>query len=945
MFLYRSVFYELSYKKMFLKTGIMLYLRVIKKLIMKKTITILFFMMFYAVNSQTLLQESFETSLNWTAARVSGSSANVGWRSAAAATFSRGGGSPYAGDKMAVFNSYSIPSGNTYSLTSPAIAFAGASYQVKFRVYQNGTDSATDQISLFYNTTTSLTGATILGSVRRVLNDVDQANGWYTYVYDIPGTPNGNGYVTFLASSNNGFDIAIDDVSIQVKNSCAFPLTDGVSNVTTTGALVSFENVGTSYDYVLDTTYTDPTAGAVLSTTPNFFVDLTNLTPSTTYYFHVRNSCGTTSKSDWKTIVFRTATPPNNDLCANAITLVPSSRFDADFTTGTTINSNRTLALPNSVCSSSFNDVWYRAVVPASGSLTFETKPVSGSLLTDTSLIVYSGSCSSLSTINCNMDFSADKFSKVTISGRTPGEIVYVAVFAVAGSGEFQIEAYDASLVPLNNNCGTPQALICGTSFTSNQVTANLRGTIISTPNTAFPACRTSSTTGNLWYTVVVPNSGNLSIAKVLSGASSSAILSAYSGNGCGNLVEIGCTTTDLLKLTGRTPGEKITFSLWNNSFDGRTSTYTISAFSTPIAPLNDLCSGATTLNVGTTFSSNVITGTNAGTVTSTTNTVCGGTRYDDVWYSVVVPASGKLTIETDAVSSSLFRDSYLQVFSGTCDNLTSIACNDDDGNGTFSKIALVGRTPGERLYIAVYNYVDNEVFNDSFTISAYDVPVLLNDECTGPLTLTVGNSFSTSTIVATNEGASSSAQPTSCGSNFDVWFKAVVPASGKLTIETAFQAGSLFTDSKLSVFSGACGNLISIECNDDGGNNNFSKIDLINRIPGEELLIAVSNFSNSSTERGPFQIATYDTTLLNNDSFDAMEFSFYPNPAKNILNLKYSETIASIEIFNILGQQVLFKNNDTNNAQVDISNLSSGQYVVRLTSGSLVKTIKIIKE
>ncbi|MFN7099539.1 MAG: T9SS type A sorting domain-containing protein [Flavobacterium sp.] len=1053
---------------------------------MKKTITLLIFMVFSSISAQTLLQESFDTSLNWTVARTSGTSTNAGWISAASGRFSGSGSSPYSGAKMAVFNSYDISSGSSFSLTSPVVAFAGASYQVKFRVYQNGTSSSTDQISVFYNTNASLTGATVLGSVRRVLNDVDQANGWYTYVYDIPGTPTGNGHIILLGGSNNGFDIAVDDISVQVKNTCAFPLTDGVSNLTARGALVSFQNVGTSYDYVLNTTYTDPVAGAVVSNTPDFYVNLTNLTPSTTYYFHVRNSCGTAEKSDWKTIVFRTATPPSNDTCAGAITLAPSSRFDADFTTGTTINSNRTAVLPSSVCASNYDDVWYKAVIPASGSLTFETKPVAESLLTDTSLIVYSGTCSSLSTISCNMDFSADKFSKVTISGRTPGETVYVAVFAVTGSGEFKIEAYDASLVPSNNNCSTPQAVVCGTSFTSNQITANLRGANVSTPNSAFPACKTTNTTHNLWYTVVVPASGNLTIAKVAVSSFANAILSAYAGNGCTNLTEIGCTNGDLLKLTGRTPGETITFSLWNNSSDGTSGIFNVSAYVTPVVPANDLCTGAIALNVGTSFAANAITGTNAGAITNPTTSTCATSGNSDVWYTAVVPASGKLTIETDAASSSLFTDSLLQVFSGTCGNLTSITCNDDGGNGSFSKIVLTGRTPGETIYIGVYNYVNREVLNGSFKISAYDLPPISNDNCSGALALTVGNSIASNQIVATNEGATTSSQTATCGnsnfdvwfkavvpasgrltietdfqtgsvfddsiinvfsgscgaltslacndddvndnfskisltgrtpgetvyiavynfssndsfngpfkisayetlvppvnddcsgaisltvgnsfasnqiiatnvgattssqtttcgnSNFDVWFKAVIPASGKLTIETDLQAGSSFSDSVISVFSGTCGTLSNLACNDDEGNGNFSKINLIGRTPGETVYIAVYNFSSSNLLNGPFKISAYDTTTLSTDGFDKETFSYYPNPIQNILNLNYSETISTIEVFNILGQRVLVKKNDASSAQVDMASLAQGQYIVKLTSGDVTQTIKVIKE
>src|SRR5690606_20917338 len=92
-------------------------------------------------------------------------------------------------------------------------------------------------------------------------------------------------------------------------------------------------------------------------------------------------------------------------------------------------------------------------------------------------------------------------------------------------------------------------------------------------------------------------------------------------------------------------------------------------------SPVNDICSGATALTPGTTFAQNAITTTNEGATTDGT-TSCQANTGDNVWYTIVVPASGSITIETQSVAGSGLLDTVLSVYSGTCSGtLTSIAC------------------------------------------------------------------------------------------------------------------------------------------------------------------------------------------------------------------------------------------------------------------------------
>lgn len=85
--------------------------------------------------------------------------------------------------------------------------------------------------------------------------------------------------------------------------------------------------------------------------------------------------------------------------------------------------------------------------------------------------------------------------------------------------------------------------------------------------------------------------------------------------------------------------------------------------------------------------------------------------------------------------------------------------------------------------------------------------------------------------------------------------------------------------------------------------------------------------------------------TSLATASFDFSKLSAYPNPVKNVLNLSYSQDISDVAVFNLLGQQVLAKKVNATESQIDMSNLTQGTYLVKVTVENQVKTIKVIKE
>ena len=233
-------------------------------------------------------------------------------------------------------------------------------------------------------------------------------------------------------------------------------------------------------------------------------------------------------------------------------------------------------------------------------------------------------------------------------------------------------------------------------------------------------------------------------------------------------------------------------------------------------------------------------------------------------------------------------------------------------------------------------------------TVNAAPPPA--NDDCAGAIPLTPGGVFADNPLSGTTLGATYTdvINTTTCSTQItnNVWYNVVVPASGSITIETQADAGSGFTDSIIGIFSGTCGTLTEVGCNDDttGGIDFFSTVNLTGQTPGAILYISVWRYSLGIGTDGTFKISAYDGSL-GNSSFDNANFTYYPNPVKSTLNLSYKKEISNVEVFNLLGQKVSSISVNANNAQVDMSNLSRGVYMVKVTSNNQVKTIKVMKE
>lgn len=80
-------------------------------------------------------------------------------------------------------------------------------------------------------------------------------------------------------------------------------------------------------------------------------------------------------------------------------------------------------------------------------------------------------------------------------------------------------------------------------------------------------------------------------------------------------------------------------------------------------------------------------------------------------------------------------------------------------------------------------------------------------------------------------------------------------------------------------------------------------------------------------------------------DDNEILPVQFAPNPVKNSLTLQSTKNLKSVVIYTMLGQKVFEQCFDAADLTLDLSNLTSGNYILKAENETGQKTIRIIKE
>ncbi len=216
-----------------------------------------------------------------------------------------------------------------------------------------------------------------------------------------------------------------------------------------------------------------------------------------------------------------------------------------------------------------------------------------------------------------------------------------------------------------------------------------------------------------------------------------------------------------------------------------------------------------------------------------------------DVFFTYTATASGTIAFQTctpPGFTAGTLSNTQVTVHDTSCPGtLTNLACN-DDSCGLLSSASL-SVVSGTTYFVRVAGYVGA---TGTFYLTVTPAqPPPANDACANAIPITDGLTTSTCVGAATEAGL-----PAACATfTSDVWFSYTNPSStcpASVTIDMCTVTTNAF-DSVLVVWTGTCGSLTQLACNDDFCAASGAPSHVVFALtPGQTVLISVGAWSNS---------------------------------------------------------------------------------------------------
>jgi len=433
------------------------------------------------------------------------------------------------------------------------------------------------------------------------------------------------------------------------------------------------------------------------------------LTPGNTYFVRVYSTSAAPITSGTFNICVTT-----NDDCSAAIPL--TSAVVCNNKPGTLLGAGFTAIA--GACGVSRPDVWYIFTAQS----TTPTITVAG--LTNANIQVYTAaSCGGIVTNMGCVSAATATMGSGGITAATIGTQYLVRVYQSAAGGTIAFNVCVTDPAPANDLCGSAVALPSSTSCVNS--TGTMYGATLT--GVAITGDCAGAVVNDVWYTLVAQTTNptvklsNLGIEFTNPGME---LISSSNGTCGGTLSAIACGTTSIAA-NFLTPGTTYFIRVYSASGAPPTS-YNGGKFDICVAdpvskpPSNDNCANAVNLSVANACNTVTNPGNMAGATPSSPalSGSCAGPLVYDVWYRfTAVSASTVVTLNNPGAN---FLNPGIEVFSGNCAGLTSIACGSNP-------LTVPGLTVGNVYYIRVYSTTapppnGNARFNICLTSSSLPV-------------------------------------------------------------------------------------------------------------------------------------------------------------------------------------------------------------------------------
>lgn len=262
-----------------------------------------------------------------------------------------------------------------------------------------------------------------------------------------------------------------------------------------------------------------------------------------------------------------------------------------------------------------------------------------------------------------------------------------------------------------------------------------------------------------------------------------------------------------------------------------------------------DNCGGATVLAINATCITSAITNNENGRPeVGSPNPGCGsGTNPgSDVWYQITGTGGN-----VDITFANSNRNASLAIWAD-CPATTLISCLAITAGNTGS--IIIPTVAATTYYIQIKRRSGGDNANMGGDICATNVSSAVppNDNPCSATVLPVNASCVTTSTTNLNATSSPGVPAPGCASysGGDVWYSFVVPASGSVNIESF--ANSL-SDGGMALYTGACGALALLSCDDDSGSGLMPSLAASGLVPGATVFIRFWEFGNNAN--GTFRL------------------------------------------------------------------------------------------
>jgi hypothetical protein len=506
-------------------------------------------------------------------------------------------------------------------------------------------------------------------------------------------------------------------------------------------------------------------------------------------------------------------------------------------------------------------------------------------------------------------------------------------------SGNFSL-AVTCVAAPVNDNCDGALPISCGEIVAGSTDNATVDSSVA-------PQCDTTVTAPGVWY-VYEDTTGlitDITITMCNGTTDYDSKLSVYTGD-CGapplNCVVGNDDTCGLQSEVSFQSDGFTTFYILVHGFGGATGNFEIEMTCTPVPPPNDMIANSIDVDeIGFPYTDPSVA-MPAATGEAGSPADCNNAGSRGVWYNFTPTGDGTATATISTPGGALFftvnngplAGSYPAIaaafggeFTSTVITEDSVVILDDDTTGDPNDACdpiLNGADLSGKIAIArrgACAFTDKVIAAQNAGAIAV---IVVNNQPGDPIVMGGTNPDITIPALMLSDVDGEAIIAELSGASVNVSMGLAPAGFSSVTFYTAPNENAVETDLVLvDWFENQClpGSTASIPT-----------------VAGQAYYVYVVNHSAiTDIVIDGTNLGTVDNTIEG--------FVYYPNPAESTLNLRAQDNIERVALYNILGQKVIDQKVDATTSQLNVSELATGAYIMKVSVNGQLGTYKILKK